>query len=81
MGLEAAVTELAAGVDELKVDLLQGSLLGVHQQRLPVRITQFISWNFSTFCFIFKTKSYNEEKTLCKSTLTKLSKGVTKELF
>ncbi len=35
VGLEAAVTELAAGVDELEIDLLQGSLLGVNKQRLP----------------------------------------------
>merc|ERR1712071_661192 len=27
--------ELGAGVDELQVDLLQGPLLGVGQQRLP----------------------------------------------
>jgi len=35
VGLEATVTELAAGVDELEADLLQGTLLGVDQQRLP----------------------------------------------
>jgi hypothetical protein len=35
VGLEATVAELAAGVDELEVDLLQRALLGVHQQRLP----------------------------------------------
>ena len=34
-GLEPAVPELGAGVDELQVDLLQSLLLGVGQQRLP----------------------------------------------
>ena len=29
------MSELGAGVDELQVDLLQGPLLGVGQQRLP----------------------------------------------
>ena len=32
-GLEPSVAELGAGVDELEVDLLQRSLLGVSQQR------------------------------------------------
>ena len=34
MGLEPSVTKLGGGVDELEVDLLQSSLLGVGQQRL-----------------------------------------------
>ena len=34
MGLESSVTELGGGVDELEVDLLQSSLLGVGQQTL-----------------------------------------------
>ena len=34
VGLEATVSMLAACVDELEVDLLQGPPLGVHQQRL-----------------------------------------------
>ena len=34
MGLEAAVTELGCGVDELEGDLLQGLTLGVHQHGL-----------------------------------------------
>lgn len=33
--LEASVTELGSGVDELEVDLLQGAAAGLHQQRLP----------------------------------------------
>ena len=33
-GLEATVAELAGGVDELQVDLLQRTTLGVGQQRL-----------------------------------------------
>jgi len=37
VGLEATVTELAAGVDKLQRDLLQGSLLRVRQQRLKLR--------------------------------------------
>merc|ERR1712189_102051 len=32
--LETAVTELGGGVDELKVDLLQGTTAALHQQRL-----------------------------------------------
>lgn len=32
--LEAAVTELGGGVDELEVDLLQGTTAGLHQERL-----------------------------------------------
>lgn len=32
--LEAAVTELGGGVDELEVDLLQGTTAALHQQRL-----------------------------------------------
>ena len=34
MSLEPSVTKLGGGVDELEVDLLQSSLLGVGQQRL-----------------------------------------------
>ena len=34
VGLEPSVTKLGGGVDELEVDLLQSSLLGVGQQRL-----------------------------------------------
>ena len=34
MGLEATVSKLGGGVDELQGDLLQGDTLGVHQQRL-----------------------------------------------
>ena len=33
MGLEPSVAKLGGGVDELEVDLLQRSLLGVSQQR------------------------------------------------
>merc|ERR1719323_2955216 len=34
-GLEPSVAELGAGVDELEVDLLKSSLLGVGEERLP----------------------------------------------
>ena len=34
-GLEAAMTKLGAGVDELELDLLQGLPLGVGEERLP----------------------------------------------
>ena len=34
VGLEPSVTELGGRVDELEVDVLQGPLLGVGQQRL-----------------------------------------------
>ncbi len=37
MGLEPTVTELAASVDKLQRNLLQGSLLSVRQQRLKLR--------------------------------------------
>lgn len=33
-GLETTMSKLGGGVDELKVDLLKGSTLGVDQQRL-----------------------------------------------
>lgn len=32
--LEAAMTKLGGGVDELEVDLLQSTTAGLHQQRL-----------------------------------------------
>merc|ERR1719342_1435552 len=34
VGLESSVAELGGGVDELEVDVLQSSLLGVGQERL-----------------------------------------------
>ena len=36
-GLESSVTKLGGGINELQVDLLQRSLLGVGEQRLPER--------------------------------------------
>ena len=35
MGLEPTVTKLGGCIDELEIDLLQSSLLGVSEQRLP----------------------------------------------
>ena len=35
VGLEPSVTKLGGGINELEIDLLQGSLLGVSEQRLP----------------------------------------------
>ena len=35
VGLEPSVTELGSCINKLEIDLLQGSLLGVSQQRLP----------------------------------------------
>jgi len=41
-GLEATVTELGAGVDELQLDVFQSLTLGVDQQRLE-KLKQFLN--------------------------------------
>lgn len=39
--LEAAVAKLGGGVDELEVDLLQGKMAQLHQQRLKTEVNQY----------------------------------------
>ena len=48
MGLESSVTELGGGVDELEVDLLQGPLLGVGQERLAKSQNSLLGSNAAT---------------------------------
>ena len=48
MGLEPSVTKLGGGVDELEVDLLQSSLLGVGQQRLTQSQQPLLGSNAAT---------------------------------
>merc|ERR1711972_385021 len=48
MGLEPSVTKLGGGVDELEVDLLQSSLLGVGQERLTQSQQPLLGSNAAT---------------------------------
>ena len=52
MGLEPSVTKLGGGVDELEVDLLQSSLLGVGQQRLAQGQQPLLGSNTATLALL-----------------------------
>ena len=49
MGLEPSVTKLGSCVNELEIDLLQGSLLGVSEQGLPEGEDPLLGTNTATF--------------------------------
>ena len=53
-GLEPSVAELGAGVDELEVDLLQSSLLGVGQERLTQSQQPLLGSNAATLMNIIR---------------------------
>merc|ERR1719328_295879 len=49
VSLESSMTKLGGGVDELEVDHLQGSLLGVGQQGLPQGENPLLGTNATSF--------------------------------
>ena len=54
MGLEPSVTKLGGGVDELEVDLLQSSLLGMGQERLTQSQQPLLGSNAATLMNIIR---------------------------
>ena len=62
VGLEPSVTKLGGGINELEIDLLQSSLLGVSKQRLPESEHPFLRTN---------TAALHHEETLLHFTVVR----------
>ncbi len=54
MGLEASMTKLGGGIDELQVDLLQGTTTGLYKKRLQETGNKIDGKSRVDKCYLFQ---------------------------